>query len=59
MVNKKLIEVLNHLLTFIVYTMLLVKSIQSSCFSMSDSSIVLANIIFSIGITFFLWSVKD
>lgn len=57
--NKKILEVLNHILQVFVYSYLLFKSIYRECFSMSDSIISLVAIVMSIMLMFYLWGVKE
>jgi len=58
MVDKRIYEVLNHILTLIVFSIIVFKTAKSECFNMLDNFAVLLNITFSIGLTFFLWSKK-
>jgi hypothetical protein len=57
--QKKAVEVLNHIIILLVYSFLLAKNISTECFSLSDNIIVLSNIVISIGLMFYLWSVKE
>jgi uncharacterized membrane protein YbjE (DUF340 family) len=57
--DKRVLEVLNHILTILVYSFLLFKNIKSQCFSTSDNIISLITIIFSVSIMFYNWSIKE
>lgn len=55
--DKRILEVLNHLLALLIYAFLLSKNIASECFSLFDSVITLINVIISISLMFYLWGV--
>ena len=57
--NKKILEILNHILTLLVYSFILFKNVKSVCFSVGDSVFTLIAIIISIMLMFYLWGVKD
>lgn len=57
--DKKILEVLNHILILLVYSFILFKNVKSLCFSVGDNVITLITIIISILLMFYLWSVKN
>lgn len=57
--DKKILEVLNHLMILLVYGYILFKNAKSECFSTLDNTITLITIFVSVSIMFYNWSVKE
>ena len=57
--NKKILEILNHILTLLVYSFILFKNVKSSTFNVFDNTITLITIVISIILMFYVWSIKE